>query len=101
MIKRGVAELVRFPLNRVTRVAFDFWVEFSRWRTRKTGGDGKSNASLINDYAMLEVIRELQPRPEWAARALANPYKEIKSRSGSYLIPRRILLPENFLLENC
>jgi len=102
LIRQRVTELVRFPLNRVTRVAFDFWVEFSRWRTRKSRGeDQKSDANLLNNYAMLDVVGELWPRPEWAAKALSNPYKEIKSRSGSYVTPRQILLPHDFLLENC
>jgi hypothetical protein len=100
LIKRQVSELARFPLNRVARVAFDFWVEFSRWRTRKSRGiNQKPDAKFVNNHAMLDVAGELCPRPDWAAKALSNPYKEIKSRNGSYVTPRQIMLPDNFLLE--
>lgn len=100
LIKRRIAELVRFPLNRACRVAFDFWMEFSRWRTRRLRGlDQKTDAKLINNYAMLDIVDELCPRPDWAAKALSNRYKKIKSGSGCYFTPRQIAVPKNFLLK--
>jgi hypothetical protein len=98
LVKQNIANLIRFPIKRATKVAFDFLVDFSRWRTRKTFSEG--DAKIIDNYALLDVIRELYPRPEWAAKALSNPYKEIKKRGGSYVTPRQIILPDNFLLEN-
>jgi hypothetical protein len=92
LIKQNIAELVRFPLNRVTRNAFDFAVEFSRWRTKKLHGND-------DNYAMLEVIRELHPRPKWVAKILKIRQEGFHSRT--HILPQKIVLPKNFLLDNC
>jgi hypothetical protein len=80
LVQQNVAELVRFPLNRAAKNAFDFVVEFSRWRTKKTHGD--------DNWALREAVSELCPRPDWATQILSNP-------------SRKISLPENFLLKKC
>jgi hypothetical protein len=96
LLAKSVEELIRFPLSTACRVAFDFWTAFSKWRTAKSRGT-EADAALISNYALLDVLRELDPRPEWAAETLANPYTRVKSRYGTCVEPRNVSVPPNFL----
>ena len=97
LIKESVSNLATFPMERIKRVAFDFMLEFSRWKRRKIGN---ADEDLTERSAIIEALREVDPPPEWARTALANPYKEVRTRQSSYVTPRKIQLPSNFLLGN-
>jgi hypothetical protein len=96
MVKQSVPELVRFPLSRVTRVAFDFAVEFSQWRPRKMLHEEDNN------YAMWELVQELYPRPAWVTKIVERHRKNLQENFHSRKLPQipKVNLPKNFLLES-
>jgi hypothetical protein len=95
LVKQSIPALVRFPLNRVKKIAFDFVVKFSQWRTRK------ELQREDNNYAMWEIIKELNPRPTWVTKIIEKHSKNIQENFYSRKLPQlpKVNLPKNFLLE--
>jgi hypothetical protein len=95
LVKQKVPALVRFPLSRVARVAFDFAVEFSQWRTRRT------LQREDNNYAIWEVVQELSPRPAWVTKIVEKHSKIVQenfhSRKPMQIQIPKINLPKDFL----
>lgn len=96
LVKQSIPALVQFPLSRVTKIAFDFAVKFSQWRTRKELQREDSN------YALWEVVKELNPKPAWVTKIVEKHSKNIQENFHSRKLPQipKVNLPKNFLLEN-
>jgi hypothetical protein len=96
LVKRNIPALVRFPMSHVTKTAFDFAVKFSQWRARK------ELQREDNNYAMWEVVKELNPRPAWVTKIVEKHSKNIQENFHSRKLPQipKVNLPKDFLLEN-
>ena len=97
LVKQNIPALVQFPLSHVTKIAFDFAVKFSQWRTRK------ELQREDNNYAMWEVVKELNPRPAWVTKIVEKHNRKFVPETFFTRKPiqiPKINLPKNFLLEN-
>ena len=94
LVKQSIPALVQFPLSRVTKIAFDFAVKFSQWRTRK------ELQQEDNNYAMWQIVQELYPRPAWVAKIVERHRKKMQENFFSRKPMRipKVILPKNFLL---
>jgi hypothetical protein len=96
LVKQSVPALVRFPLRRAARVAFDFAVQFSQWRTRRM------LQREDNNYAIWEVVQELNPRPAWVTKMVEKHSKIVQenfhSKKFMHIQTPKVNLTKNFLL---
>jgi hypothetical protein len=100
LVAENISRLITFQLQNIRKISFDFMFEFSCWKAKKCRtGNGESNEELIRKHALIEVLREVYPRPKWVSQALIKPYENKRIGRKYYSVPRPISLPENFLLE--
>jgi hypothetical protein len=87
-LKCAVLQVIRFPLGRLTRIAFDFLAEFQLWRECSNPADHSTAwVQRVRNIGLRQVLMEVRPRIPWIVRAL-------KATRDT----KPIIIPEDFLL---
>ncbi len=87
-LKCPVLQVIRFPMERLTRIAFDFLADFQFWRECSNPADlSTAWVQRIRNTGLRQVLMEVRPRIPWIVRAL-------KATRQT----KPIIIPEDFLL---
>jgi hypothetical protein len=88
-LKCPVSHLIRFPVARLKRCAFDYLVEFQFWRECPAPiGLSKSSTEHLRNLSLRQLLMEVSPSAPWIAEALKRGPKS-----------KRITVPDSFLLD--